>query len=301
MIVGLHIQLLINFTALRLAQSARSGAHSTLHTVSPSLRAHCAQLATNFCHFFLDNFEKKANQLGRNFASMVTWSVMVLLQVSRSPYSITPKLIVLLLRSAHQLKYRRGRLLATRVAVLLAGYADEEVYANTFPCFYGRWLLSLINDLAQTSSERKAAALLRHSHRNCPCDTKKINHGKKDCIQTSLQNRLEHQEKGHDNAASMRKSVGQSMHSEADQSSAFKQGAHTDAVSAGTLPVFVVSSTPVSPSPTPSPKMMVVLIQSSPFNRRGFITYDWPPNCGSFQRRMAKLFPRQPRTSTLLS
>lgn len=61
-----------------------------------------------------------------------------------------------------KLKYREQRLMATRLAILLAGTGTDHLHSSSFARFSGRWLLSLINDLAKASSERKAAALLRY-------------------------------------------------------------------------------------------------------------------------------------------
>lgn len=91
-------------------------------------------LAVALCQHFVANFQHRAHQLCRNIVSMVTWSALALLQMD----------------------FERGHLLALRVALLLAGDADDELHHTNFPAFYGRWLLSLINDLAADVSVRKS-------------------------------------------------------------------------------------------------------------------------------------------------
>lgn len=78
MVVGFHIQLLINVTVLHTSKIS----DQPMYMVPDTLEEQCAKLSINFCQFFLDNFQYRAHQLGRNMISMVTWSVMIMLQVS---------------------------------------------------------------------------------------------------------------------------------------------------------------------------------------------------------------------------
>lgn len=131
--VGLHIQLLLNITALRLSQGPAQSSDGS-RSASPDLQDYCVSLAINLCQHFVVNFEHRAHQLCRNIVSMITWSALALLQMN----------------------YEKGQLLALRVALLLAGDAEDDVHHSNFPSFYGRWLLSLINDLAIDANARRA-------------------------------------------------------------------------------------------------------------------------------------------------
>lgn len=77
LVVGSHIQLLINVTVLHTSKIS----DQPMYMVPDSLEDQCAKMSIDFCQFFLDNFQYRAHQLGRNFVSMVTWSVMIMLQV----------------------------------------------------------------------------------------------------------------------------------------------------------------------------------------------------------------------------
>lgn len=78
MVVGSHIQLLINVTVLHTSKIS----DQPMYMVPDSLEDQCAKMSIAFCQFFLDNFQYRAHQLGRNIVSMATWSVMIMLQVS---------------------------------------------------------------------------------------------------------------------------------------------------------------------------------------------------------------------------
>lgn len=143
--ISMHIQLLLNITALKLAEGGRRRKRSYYRDMSESCRDDCYRMASDLCTHFLNSFQGKAHYLCRNIVSMVVWGAMALVQMEPE----------------------KGRFLALNVALTLAGDANDLDFRNNLSSFYGRSLLSMINDLAGSagSLSRKRSHSISHRGR----------------------------------------------------------------------------------------------------------------------------------------
>ncbi|MCO5583359.1 hypothetical protein L7F22_037269 [Adiantum nelumboides] len=152
--ISMHIQLLLNITALKLAEGGRRRKKSYYRDMSEHCREDCYRMASELCTHFLDSFQGKAHYLCRNIVSMVVWGAMALVQMEPE----------------------KGRFLALNVALTLAGDANDLDFKNNLSSFYGRSLLSMINDLAGSTGNlyRKRSHSITHRGRQRTKDTSSV-------------------------------------------------------------------------------------------------------------------------------
>lgn len=141
--ISMHIQLLLNITALKLAEGGRRRKRSYYRDMSELCREDCYRMASELCTHFLDSFRGKAHYLCRNIVSMVVWAAMALVQMEPE----------------------KGRFLALNVALTLAGDANDLDFKNNLSSFYGRSLLSMINDLVGSAGNLPRIRSHSISHR----------------------------------------------------------------------------------------------------------------------------------------
>lgn len=152
--ISMHIQLLLNITALKLAEGGRRRKKSYYRDMSEHCQQDCYRMASELCTHFLNSFRGKAHYLCRNLVSMVAWGAMALIQMEPE----------------------KGRFLALDVALTMAGDANDLDFRNNLSSFYGRSLLSMINDLAGSAGNlsRKRSQSISHRGRQRTKDTSNV-------------------------------------------------------------------------------------------------------------------------------
>lgn len=119
LLVGLHIQLLLNIKLLHAMQALSD------HKAVRSTNTYSIDLACNLCRHFLRHFGDHAHQLCRNPVAMVVSSALMLLQLDS----------------------KRGLSLCWDVALAIAGNAEDVNYSSSYGTFLGQTLLSIVNDI----------------------------------------------------------------------------------------------------------------------------------------------------------